>query len=120
MSTIFPSSPSTVLEQEDSIISHSFLGHVYSHLLYYSDSWNLANSWKKIFILLRRIWDFWMPILKMSESGLAAAKFTGPTYTAEGFCDSAGYNGFRSQPETLEKNIWEEPDLQVVQGFLVL
>lgn len=46
-----------------------------------------------------------MPILKMSESGLAAAKFTGPTYTAEVFCDSAGNNGFRSQPETLEKNI---------------
>lgn len=62
-----------------------------------------------------------MPILKMSElAGLAAAKFTGPTYTAEGFCDSAENNGFRSQPATLEKNIWEDPDLQVVQGFLVL
>lgn len=47
-----------------------------------------------------------MPILKMSElAGLAAAKFTGPTYTAEGFCDSAENNGFRSQPATLEKNI---------------
>lgn len=46
-----------------------------------------------------------MPILKMSESGLAAAKFTGPTYTAEVFYDSAGNNVFRSQPETLEKNI---------------
>lgn len=120
MSTIFPSSPSTILEQENSIISHSFLGHVYSHLLYYSNSWNLANSWKEIFIRLRRIWDLWMPILKMSESGLAAAKFTRPTYTVEVFYDSAGNNVFRSQPETLEKNIWEEPDLQVVQGFLVL
>lgn len=45
-----------------------------------------------------------MPILKIPECGLAA-KFTGPAYTAEGLCDFAGNNGFRSQPDALEKNI---------------
>lgn len=100
----FPSEiPSMVLEKEDAIIFHSCLGHVIYCITEIPEIQQILEN-KDLICSREAGRNLCTSILKMPECGLAA-KFTGPAYTTEGLCDFAGNNGFRSQPDTLQKNI---------------
>lgn len=53
----------------------------------------------------------------MSECGLDA-KFTGPAYITECFCDSAGNNSFRKHPEAFEKIFEKRQTCRLHKDFL--